>query len=62
MLVVRVYFSELCDGSSLQTTALVFCSNTAALPAQTNGYIRVDCYGGLNQMRRDVSFRKHERV
>ncbi|KAJ4917851.1 O-fucosyltransferase family protein [Raphanus sativus] len=36
------------------TTALVFCSNTAALPAQNNGYIRVDCYGGLNQMRRDL--------
>ncbi|XP_076884472.1 O-fucosyltransferase 13-like isoform X1 [Bidens hawaiensis] len=25
-----------------------------ALPAETNGYIRVDCYGGLNQMRRDL--------
>nr|XP_043615195.1 O-fucosyltransferase 13 isoform X1 [Erigeron canadensis] len=25
-----------------------------ALPAKTNGYIRVDCYGGLNQMRRDL--------
>ncbi|KAL5724640.1 O-fucosyltransferase 13 [Ranunculus cassubicifolius] len=25
-----------------------------ALPAQTNGYIRLDCYGGLNQMRRDL--------
>lgn len=24
------------------------------LPAQSNGYIRVDCYGGLNQMRRDL--------
>ncbi|GKV35830.1 hypothetical protein SLEP1_g44041 [Rubroshorea leprosula] len=23
------------------------------LPAESNGYIRVDCYGGLNQMRRD---------
>jgi hypothetical protein len=33
---------------------LVFCSNPAALPAKTNGYIRVDCYGGLNQMRRDL--------
>ncbi|XP_014633166.2 O-fucosyltransferase 13-like isoform X1 [Glycine soja] len=25
----------------------------AALPLETYGYIRVDCYGGLNQMRRD---------
>ncbi|OWM78262.1 O-fucosyltransferase 13 isoform X1 [Punica granatum] len=25
-----------------------------ALPAKSNGYIRVDCYGGLNQMRRDL--------
>ncbi|MQL87937.1 hypothetical protein Taro_020488 [Colocasia esculenta] len=24
-----------------------------ALPAESRGYIRVDCYGGLNQMRRD---------
>ncbi|OIW04893.1 hypothetical protein TanjilG_24009 [Lupinus angustifolius] len=24
-----------------------------ALPLEPNGYIRVDCYGGLNQMRRD---------
>lgn len=24
------------------------------LPAQSNGYIRVDCFGGLNQMRRDL--------
>ncbi|KAJ7951887.1 O-fucosyltransferase family protein [Quillaja saponaria] len=24
-----------------------------ALPSENNGYIRVDCYGGLNQMRRD---------
>lgn len=24
-----------------------------ALSAESNGYIRVDCYGGLNQMRRD---------
>ena len=37
---------------SLQTSALVFCS---ALPAKSNGFIRVDCFGGLNQMRRDVS-------
>lgn len=44
---------------SLQTIAFVFFFvyswNGAALPLQTNGYIRVDCYGGLNQMRRDVS-------
>ncbi|XP_043723362.1 O-fucosyltransferase 13-like isoform X2 [Telopea speciosissima] len=26
---------------------------STALPAESNGYIRVDCYGGLNQMRRD---------
>ncbi|XP_010250060.1 PREDICTED: uncharacterized protein At1g04910 isoform X2 [Nelumbo nucifera] len=26
----------------------------AALSAKSNGYIRVDCYGGLNQMRRDL--------
>ncbi|XP_051135532.1 O-fucosyltransferase 13-like isoform X2 [Andrographis paniculata] len=25
----------------------------AALPAKSTGYIRIDCYGGLNQMRRD---------
>ncbi|XP_039145903.1 O-fucosyltransferase 13 isoform X1 [Dioscorea cayenensis subsp. rotundata] len=25
-----------------------------ALPPKTNGFIRVDCYGGLNQMRRDL--------
>ncbi|GMH03634.1 hypothetical protein Nepgr_005473 [Nepenthes gracilis] len=25
-----------------------------ALPAKSNGFIRVDCYGGLNQMRRDL--------
>ncbi|CAF1934186.1 unnamed protein product [Brassica oleracea] len=25
------------------------------LPAKSNGFIRVDCFGGLNQMRRDVS-------
>lgn len=25
-----------------------------ALPEESNGYIRVDCYGGLNQMRRDL--------
>lgn len=28
--------------------------NTAALPVKSNGYIKVDCYGGLNQMRRDL--------
>ncbi|CAH9119583.1 unnamed protein product [Cuscuta europaea] len=28
--------------------------NFNALPDETNGYIRVDCYGGLNQMRRDL--------
>lgn len=26
---------------------------TTDLPAINNGYVRVDCYGGLNQMRRD---------
>ncbi|KAL4607702.1 hypothetical protein ACB092_09G194100 [Castanea dentata] len=26
----------------------------SALPLENNGYIRVDCYGGLNQMRRDL--------
>ncbi|KAK4761029.1 hypothetical protein SAY87_005922 [Trapa incisa] len=25
-----------------------------ALPAESNGFIRIDCYGGLNQMRRDL--------
>ncbi|XP_052182654.1 O-fucosyltransferase 13 isoform X1 [Diospyros lotus] len=29
-------------------------THLTALPAQNNGYIRVDCYGGLNQMRRDL--------
>ncbi|GJT64623.1 O-fucosyltransferase 13 isoform X1 [Tanacetum coccineum] len=39
----------------MQTIACgLLCSNAAALPAKTNGYIRVDCYGGLNQMRRDL--------
>ncbi|RDY12292.1 hypothetical protein CR513_02929 [Mucuna pruriens] len=28
-------------------------AHQTALPLETNGYIRVDCYGGLNQMRRD---------
>ncbi|KAF3450867.1 hypothetical protein FNV43_RR06956 [Rhamnella rubrinervis] len=28
--------------------------HVTALPAKSNGYIRVDCYGGLNQMRRDL--------
>ncbi|GMP62031.1 hypothetical protein CsSME_00024287 [Camellia sinensis var. sinensis] len=27
--------------------------NKEALPAESSGYIRMDCYGGLNQMRRD---------
>ncbi|XP_042506486.1 O-fucosyltransferase 13 isoform X2 [Macadamia integrifolia] len=27
--------------------------DSTALPAESNGYMRVDCYGGLNQMRRD---------
>ncbi|KAE9463412.1 hypothetical protein C3L33_04690, partial [Rhododendron williamsianum] len=27
--------------------------SSSALPAESNGYIRLDCYGGLNQMRRD---------
>lgn len=40
----------------MQTFALVFA---AALPEKSNGYIRVDCYGGLNQMRRDVSNSLH---
>ncbi|KAK9101969.1 hypothetical protein Sjap_019223 [Stephania japonica] len=40
---------------SVRRMTLVFVEIAAALlPAQTsNGYIRVDCYGGLNQMRRD---------
>ncbi|XP_017646337.1 O-fucosyltransferase 13 isoform X1 [Gossypium arboreum] len=28
-------------------------SHLTPLPAKSNGFIRVDCYGGLNQMRRD---------
>ncbi|KAG5021506.1 hypothetical protein JHK82_017408 [Glycine max] len=28
-------------------------SRSTSLPLETYGYIRVDCYGGLNQMRRD---------
>ncbi|KAF5726923.1 O-fucosyltransferase family protein isoform 1 [Tripterygium wilfordii] len=28
--------------------------NPTPLPMESNGYIRVDCYGGLNQMRRDL--------
>ena len=40
----------------MQTFGFGFlCWYAAALPAHSNGYIRVDCYGGLNQMRRDVS-------
>lgn len=40
----------------MQTIAFgLLCWNAAALLAESNGYIRVDCYGGLNQMRRDVS-------
>ncbi|KAJ8755732.1 hypothetical protein K2173_024276 [Erythroxylum novogranatense] len=27
--------------------------HVSVLPPENNGYIRVDCYGGLNQMRRD---------
>ncbi|GLT71716.1 hypothetical protein SLA2020_437140 [Shorea laevis] len=30
-----------------------FQGHLTPLPAESNGYIRVDCYGGLNQMRRD---------
>ncbi|KAG2271858.1 hypothetical protein Bca52824_066413 [Brassica carinata] len=35
------------------STLLGFSAVT--LPAKSNGFIRVDCFGGLNQMRRDVS-------
>nr|CAD1839452.1 unnamed protein product [Ananas comosus var. bracteatus] len=29
-------------------------SLAAALPIKNNGYIRIDCYGGLNQMKHDL--------
>lgn len=54
------YFWVYIGWLSMQTTAFGFmCWNAAALPEVSNGYIRVDCYGGLNQMRRDVSTRHH---
>ncbi|XP_020082444.1 uncharacterized protein At1g04910-like isoform X3 [Ananas comosus] len=33
-----------------------WCNNEASspLPIKNNGYIRIDCYGGLNQMKHDV--------
>ena len=41
--------------SCVELVMIGFCScSPSAAPPTRNGYIRIDCYGGLNQLRRDV--------
>nr|CAD1839515.1 unnamed protein product [Ananas comosus var. bracteatus] len=50
---IKRFEGNVCIFSSWQDY-LCNSSFAAALPIKSNGYIRIDCYGGLNQMRRDL--------
>ncbi|CAI9767210.1 unnamed protein product [Fraxinus pennsylvanica] len=43
-----------CSLHSSELLLWALSDEMVSLPAKSNGYIRVDCYGGLNQMRRDL--------
>ncbi|KAG2305930.1 hypothetical protein Bca52824_025678 [Brassica carinata] len=57
---VRAHSALFCSFAKIFNLNLSFASVilrygvSRALPADTNGYIRIDCFGGLNQMRRDL--------